>query len=372
MATTMATGTADTALSFTRLPHPAPVPGATRAEVLADPGFGKAFSDHMVVIEWDEGRGWHDATVGPRGPLTLDPATAVLHYAQEIFEGLKAYRLSDGGMALFRPEANAARFNASARRLAMPELPEEAFVEACRQLVLADREWFPTIEGGSLYLRPFMIATEAFLGVRPARSFKFLVIASPAGNYFKSGAPAVSIWLSADYTRAAPGGTGAAKCGGNYAASLVPQAEAIANGHDQVVFLDAAERKWIEELGGMNLFFVFDDGTLVTPPLGGTILPGITRDSLIALARDEGLTVREERYAFDDWKADAQSGKLVETFACGTAAVVTAVGKVAGHFGEFAVGSGGPGQLTQKMRQKLVSIQRGEAADPHGWVKRLG
>lgn len=364
--------TADTALSFTRLPHPAPVPGATRDQALVDPGFGKLFSDHMVSIDWDEGLGWHDATIGPRGPLSLDPATAVLHYAQEIFEGLKAYRLADGSMALFRPEANAARFNASAARLAMPALPEELFVEACRQLVLTDRDWFPSVEGGSLYLRPFMFATEAFLGVRPAKSYKFLVIASPAGNYFKSGAPAVSIWLSDEYTRAAPGGTGAAKCGGNYAASLVPQAEAIAKGHDQVVFLDAAERKWIEELGGMNLFFVFDDGRMITPPLGGTILPGITRDSLIALAREEGLDVREERYAFEDWKADAQSGKLVETFACGTAAVVTAVGKVSGRFGEFTVGSGGPGQLTQKMRQKLVSIQRGEAADPHGWVKRLG
>ncbi|WP_338467761.1 branched-chain amino acid aminotransferase [Novosphingobium sp. ZN18A2] len=364
--------TADTALSFTRMPHPAPVPDARRIEALANPGFGTLFSDHMVSIDWDDGRGWHDATVGPRGPLTLDPATAVLHYAQEIFEGLKAYRLADGAMALFRPEANAARFNASAARLAMPALPEETFVEACRQLVLTDREWFPSVEGGSLYLRPFMFATEAFLGVRPAKSYKFMVIASPAGNYFKSGAPAVSIWLAEDYTRAAPGGTGAAKCGGNYAASLVPQAEAIAKGHDQVVFLDAAERKWIEELGGMNLFFVFDDGSMVTPPLGGTILPGITRDSLIRLAREEGLTVREERYAFEDWKADAQSGRLVETFACGTAAVVTAVGRVAGHFGEFTIGSGGPGQLTQKMRNRLVAIQRGEAADPDGWVKRLG
>ena len=261
--------------------------------MLADPGFGVAFSDHMVTIEWTEGRGWHDARVGPYGPITLDPATAVLHYAQEIFEGLKAYQRADGSIALFRPEANAARFNASARRLAMPELPEDLFLESVRQLVLADRDWFPTVEGGSLYLRPFMFATEAFLGVRPAKQFKYMVIASPAGNYFKSGAPAVSIWVS-DYSRAAPGGTGAAKCGGNYAASLVPQAEAIARGHDQVVFLDAEEHKWIEELGGMNLYFVFDDGTLLTPPLTGTILPGITRDSLLTLAREEGLTVREE------------------------------------------------------------------------------
>jgi branched-chain amino acid aminotransferase len=281
---------ADTGLDLTRIAHPAPVPAATRADILANPGFGTNFSDHMVSIEWTEGQGWHDAILGPRQPIPLDPAAAVLHYAQEIFEGLKAYRQIDGGIALFRPEANAARFNLSAERLAMPALPENIFVDSVRALVEADREWFPGVEGGSLYLRPFMIATEAFLGVRPAKRYKFLVIASPAGNYFKSGAPAVSIWVS-EYTRAAPGGTGAAKCGGNYAASLVPQGEAIARGHDQVVFLDAAERKWIEELGGMNLYFAFDDGTLLTPALTGTILPGITRDSILTLAREEGLTV---------------------------------------------------------------------------------
>ena len=358
---------ADAPIAFTHLPHPAPTPADVRAGVLANPGFGTNFSDHMVVIEWSEAAGWHDATLGPRGPIALDPAAAVLHYAQEIFEGLKAYKQADGSLALFRPQANAARFNASARRLAMPELPEETFVEAVRQLVDADRDWVPAMDGASLYLRPFMIATEAFLGVRPAKAYKFIVIASPAGNYFKSGAPAVSIWVS-DYTRAAPGGTGAAKCGGNYAASLVPQAEAIERGHDQVVFLDAAEHKWIEELGGMNLYFVFDDGTLVTPALTGTILPGITRDSLLTLAREEGLTVREDRYSIDQWRADAASGRLVETFACGTAAVITPVGKVCGRDGEFTIGSGGPGQLTQKLKARLVAIQRGEAPDSHGWM----
>ena len=361
---------ADTSPSFTRLPHPAPVAAATRDALLADPGFGKVFSDHMISIEWDEGRGWHDATIGPRAPIALDPAAAVLHYAQEIFEGLKAYRLADGGMAMFRPEANAARFNASARRLAMPELPEDLFVASCETLVRTDRDWFPTVEGGSLYLRPFMFASEAFLGVRPAKQYRYLVIASPAGNYFKSGAPAVSIWVS-DYTRAAPGGTGAAKCGGNYAASLVPTAEAFERGHDQVLFLDAAEHRWIEELGGMNLFFVFADGSIITPPLTGTILPGITRESLLKLAAEEGLSVREEKYSLDQWRADAASGHLLEAFACGTAAVVTPVGKVAGRDGEFTIGTGGPGQLTQKLRSKLVAIQRGDAPDPHGWVKRI-
>ena len=362
---------ATTASTFTALPHPAPVSAEARAAILANPGFGTHFSDHMVCVEWTEGEGWHSATIGPRVPIALDPAAAVLHYAQEIFEGMKAYVQADGGIALFRPEANAARFNASARRLAMPELPEALFVEAVRALVLADRDWIPAGEGASLYLRPFMIATEAFLGVRPAKQYKFLVIASPAGNYFKSGAPAVSIWVS-DYTRAAPGGTGAAKCGGNYAASLVPQAEALARGHDQVVFLDAAEHRWIEELGGMNLFFVFDDGSLITPPLSGTILPGITRDALLALAREEGLTVREERYSIDQWRADAESGRLVETFACGTAAVVTPVGRVSGRDGDFTIGSGGPGQTTARLKERLVSIQRGSAPDPHGWVQRVG
>ncbi|KPH59529.1 branched-chain amino acid aminotransferase [Novosphingobium aerophilum] len=361
---------ADAGLTFTTLPHPSPASAEQREAVLANPGFGTNFSDHMVVIEWTEGQGWHDAVIGPRQPIALDPAAAVLHYAQEIFEGLKAYVQTDGSVALFRPEANAARFNQSAQRLAMPELPEALFVEAIERLVKIDRSWIPDGEGASLYLRPFMIATEAFLGVRPAKQYKFIVIASPAGNYFKSGAPAVSIWVS-DYTRAAPGGTGAAKCGGNYAASLVPQAEAIARGHDQVVFLDAAEHKWIEELGGMNLYFVFEDGTLLTPALTGTILPGITRDSLLQLAREEGLKVEEGKYSLDQWRDDANSGKLIETFACGTAAVVTSVGKVSGRDGEFTIGSGGPGQLTAKLKNRLVSIQRGEAADTHGWIRKV-
>ncbi len=363
---------AEAGLEFITQPLASPLGADERTAVLANPGFGTSFSEHMVTIEWSEARGWHDAVVGPRQPIALDPAAAVLHYAQEIFEGLKAYRHPDGSIALFRPYENAARFNRSAARLAMPELPEDIFVESIRRLVESDREWMPTVEGGSLYLRPFMFASEVFLGVRPAKEYKYVVIASPAGNYFKSGAPAVSIWVSEDYTRAAPGGTGAAKCGGNYAASLVPQAEAIAKGHDQVVFLDAVENKWIEELGGMNLYFVFEDGTLLTPPTSGTILPGITRDSLLTLARDEGLTVREERYSIDEWRDDATSGKLVECFACGTAAVVTPVGRVAGRDGEFTIGSGGAGQITSKLKDKLVAIQRGEAPDPHGWVLKLG
>jgi branched-chain amino acid aminotransferase len=360
------------ALPFTIEPHPAPVPADERATRLADPGFGRCFTDHMAIVRYSAERGWHDARITARGPLSLDPAAAVLHYAQEIFEGLKAYRLADGGMALFRPDRNAARFNASAQRMAMPELPEGLFIDSCKALVAADAAWFPPVEGGSIYLRPFMFASEVFLGVKPASEYLYLVIATAAGNYFKSGAPAVKLLVSEADTRAAPGGTGAAKCGGNYAASLRAQADAIARGFDQVVFLDAAERRWIEELGGMNLFFVFADGSLLTPPLDGTILPGITRDSLLTIAREEGLVVREERYAIDQWRSDAQSGQLVESFACGTAAVVTPVGSVTGHDYAFTIGTGGPGQLTQRLRQRLVDIQRGQAPDPYGWVQRIG
>lgn len=358
-------------LTFDFEANAAPVEANERSRILENPGFGKVFTDHMAMVRWSDVKGWHDAKITARGPLSLDPATAVLHYAQEIFEGLKAYRMEDGGTALFRPLENARRFRESAQRMAMPELPDDLFVGSIEALVKADRDWIPQIEGGSLYLRPFMFASEVFLGVKPAAEYLYLVIASPAGAYFKSGAPAVSIWVSDHYTRAAPGGTGAAKCGGNYAASLVAQAEAIREGCDQVVFLDAAERRWVEELGGMNLFFVFDDGSITTPPLG-TILPGITRESILTLAREQGIAVREAPYAIDQWKADAQSGKLVETFACGTAAVVTPVGKVKGRDGEFTIGSGGPGQVTQALKAKLTAIQRGEAPDAHGWVHRFG
>ena len=359
-------------LSFAVNRRQDPVPVAERAKLLADPGFGRVFTDHMAMIRYTEGKGWHSAEIAARKPLMLDPAAAVLHYAQEIFEGMKAYRLADGQLALFRPDANARRFQQSARRLAMPELSEELFIASVRELVTLDRDWFPSVEGGSLYIRPFMIASEPFLGVRPAHEYLYLVILSPVGGYFKAGAPAVSIWVSQDYTRAAPGGTGAAKCGGNYASSLVAQVEATKHGCDQVVFLDAAEHKWLEELGGMNVFLAFNDGTLQTPPLTGSILPGITRDSVMTLARSEGLDVREKPYSIDQWRADAHSGRLIEAFACGTAAVVTPIGRVASPDGEFKIGAGGPGQLTMRLKQRLVDIQRGVALDPHGWVQRIG
>ncbi|WP_174297386.1 branched-chain amino acid aminotransferase [Sphingomonas bacterium] len=353
-------------------PHASPVPASERDAALLDPGFGQVFTDHMAVIRYSRERGWHEPAVRARAPLTMDPASAVLHYAQEIFEGLKAYRLADGGVALFRADANARRFRGSARRLAMPELPEELFLESCRALVRTDADWIPSGPDGALYLRPFAIASEVFLGVKPSADYLYMVIASSVGAYWKKGAaPAISIWVSQTYTRAAGGGTGEAKCGGNYAASLAAQAEAMRQGCEQVVFLDAVERRWVEELGGMNIFFVFDDGSLLTPPLTGTILPGITRDSLIALARGRGLVVREEPYAFDQWRSDAASGRLREVFACGTAAVVTPVGTVKSGGGDFEIGGGGPGQTTQALRAALVDLQRGAAPDPHGWLERL-
>ena len=357
-------------LQFARHLHPTPLPADQRAALLKNPGFGRVFTDHMVSVRYHESKGWHDAKIEPRAPIPMDPAAAVLHYAQEIFEGLKAYRTADGGATLFRPEENARRFQQSAERLAMPVLPESVFLEACDLLVKTDRAWIPDGDG-SLYLRPFMFANEVFLGVKPSSDYLFLVIASSVGAYFNTDAPAVSVWVSTEYTRAAPGGTGAAKCGGNYAASLLAQAEATRHGCDQVVFLDAVEQRWVEELGGMNVFFVFDDGSLSTPPLGGTILPGITRSSLITLAKDKGIKVREERYSIDQWRADAGTGRLREAFACGTAAVVTPIGTVRGKNGEFRIGNGGAGLRTEELKAALVGIQRGRAADPHGWIHKV-
>ncbi|PLC12516.1 branched chain amino acid aminotransferase [Kocuria flava] len=353
-----------------------PVPEEVRAAILADPGFGTNFTDHMVKIDWfgdvvaGTGR-WNDPRIEPYGPLVLDPAAAVLHYGQEIFEGLKAYRHADGSVWAFRPEANAARLNRSARRLALPELPEQLFLDSLRELVAVDEQWVPDGEGESLYLRPFMIATEAFLGVRPSRQVLYSVIASPAGNYFGGPVQPVDIWLSRDWARAGRGGTGAAKCGGNYAASLIAQIEGEAHGCQQVLFLDRDRGDAVEELGGMNVFFVHDDGTLVTPELTGTILEGVTRSSILQLARDRGLTVEERRFTLDEWREGWRSGRITEAFACGTAAVITPIGRLVSTEGTIGDDDARPGPVTMDIRRQLLEIQTGRAEDPHGWLTRL-
>ncbi|MGH3449534.1 MAG: branched-chain amino acid aminotransferase [Haloechinothrix sp.] len=365
-----------TSLPFTHIPNPSPATPERVAEVLANPGFGTHFTDHMVTVRWEAEHGWHGAAVEPYAPMTLDPATSVLHYGQAIFEGLKAYRQPGGAIASFRPDQNAARFRRSAKRLAIPELPEAVFLDSLRELIAVDGRWVPAEEGESLYLRPFIISTEAGLGVnRPANSYLYTVIGSPAGSYFAGGVKPVSLWLSTEYSRAAPGGTGFAKCAGNYAASFVAQAQAVEQGCDQVAYLDAATHEWVEELGGMNLFFVLgsgDDAHIVTPELTGTLLPGVTRDSLLTLCRDFGLTVEERRISAEEWEKTAISGELTEVFACGTAAVITPVGRVKHTGGEFLINGGNPGELTMRLREGLTGIQTGKAADPHGWMHPLG
>jgi branched-chain amino acid aminotransferase len=349
-------------------------PATERTGILADPGFGRHFTDSMFVARYEAGRGWYDARLTQYAPLQLDPGTAALHYAQSIFEGLKAYAQPDGSVATFRPEANAARFIRGAKRLAMPPVPEEAFLAAVDALVDADRDWVPTGPDQTLYLRPYQLASEPFLGVRPAHEYLFLVIASPAGAYFPRGVQPVSVYLSEDYIRAAPGGTGEVKCAGNYAASLLAQEQAIDAGCDQVVWLDAHEKRYVEEMGGMNLFFVLgsgEDAELVTPELTGTLLPGITRDSLITLARERGHTVTERRFSVDEWRQGVADGTVTETFACGTAAVITPVGEVKARTGDFTVGDGTPGPIAMGLREALLDIQHGRVPDTHGWLHRV-
>lgn len=365
---------ASQSLMFQTLRSESPTSAEEREAVLADPGFGKHFTDHMVDICWSERGGWHRPRVQPYGPIALDPSAAVLHYGQEIFEGLKAYRHADGGIWSFRPDANARRLQRSARRMALPELPTEHFLESIRRLIAVDGDWVPSAPETSLYLRPFMFAKEAFLGVRPANKVNYYVIASPAGAYFSGGVSPVSIWLSTEYSRAGKGGTGAAKTGGNYAASLVAQAEAAEHGCQQVLFLDSVEGVYLEELGGMNIVLVTKDGTLITPH-SDSILEGITRDSILQLAEDRGHRVERRPVALQEWRDGVASGEIVEAFACGTAAVVTPIGLLKGVVdGEsFEVGSADavPGELTMSLRQELTDIQYGRRPDPHGWMLRL-
>ena len=346
-----------------------------RAEILANPGFAKFPTDHMVHATWTADEGWHDAELVPYGPLSFDPATNFLHYGQSIFEGLKAYRYTDGSIKTFRPFRNAARFAASARRLAMAELPDELFVGSIEALVRQDSAWVPSEAEKSLYLRPFMLGTEVGLGVRPSAQYDYYLIAAPAGAYFPQGIKPVSVWISDDYVRAAIGGTGEAKCAGNYAASLIAQAEAATHDCDQVVWLDSVERKWIEEMGGMNLYFVFgtgDSARIVTPRLTGSLLPGITRESLLTVASDLGIRAEEGQISVDEWREGSESGEITEVFACGTAAVITPVGHVKSRAsGTWDISSGGTGVVTMRLRQALLDIQTGATPDRHNWLHTI-
>ena len=366
-------------ITFAIHPSTGLVPVARRAELLASPGFGRIFTDHMVTIDWREGVGWHDGQLRPYGPFSVDPASAVLHYAQEIFEGLKAYRQASGAVVIFRPMANAARFNRSAARMSMPGLPEDAFVRALELLVTQDRDWVPATaaQGGeeSLYLRPFMFASHVGLGItKPSDSYTFAVIASPAATYFARTGQPVAVWLAESYTRAARGGTGEAKTGGNYAGAFAGQLEAVEHGCEQVVWLDAIEHQWVEEMGGMNLFFVHGSGSsarITTPPLTGTLLPGVTRDSLLTLAPDLGIPAEERPISVTQWRAGCESGEITEVFACGTAAVITPVGTVRAATGGWPIGDGLPGPVTMHLRKQLLGIQFGQLPDPYGWVHKV-
>ena len=359
-------------MEFKVTKNPNPTPDAEREQIIANPTFGTHFTDHQVVVVWEKDKGWHSHQVIPYGPILMDPSAAVLHYGQEIFEGIKAYRHKDGSIWTFRPEMNAKRLQKSAHRMALPELPIETFVESLRQLIAVDGAWVPTQDGEkTLYFRPFEIAAENFLGVRAAHRAEYRVIASPVGPYFTGGIKPVSIWIALDSARAGKHGTGEAKTGGNYAASLLAQNEGYENGCSQVVFLDAESATYIEELGGMNLFFVFKDGSVVTPALDGTILHGITRDSVITLLKDRGHKVEERKFSLDELRNAAKSGDLVEVFACGTAAVVTPVGSLKSRKEEIEIGGGEPGALTVSIREELTSIQYGNLPDKHGWLVKL-
>jgi branched-chain amino acid aminotransferase len=353
--------------------NPNRTPDAEREAIIANPTFGTHFTDHQVVIVWEKDRGWHSPQVVPYGPILMDPSSAVLHYGQEIFEGIKAYRHEDGSIWTFRPQENATRLQNSARRMALPELPAELFIESLRQLIEVDGAWVPDPSNEkTLYFRPFEIAAENFLGVRAAHRAEFRVIASPVGPYFTGGIKPIAIWIAHGLARAGKHGTGEAKTGGNYAASLQAQQIAYANGCSQVLFLDAETGSYIEELGGMNLFFVYADGRVATPSLDGTILRGITRGALIQLLRDRGHQVEERKISLAEVSEAIEAGDIVEVFACGTAAVITPIGILRSERENMEIANNQPGALTVSLREELTGIQYGKLADRYGWMHRLG
>ena len=336
----------------------------------ANLGFGKIFTDHMFIMNYTEGKGWYDARIEPYGNLSFAPSCMVFHYGQEMFEGLKAYMGADGKPRLFRPDMNAKRTNATNKRLCIPELPEEDFVQAVSELVKVDADWIPTAPGTSLYIRPFIIATDEFLGVAPSKNYLFIIILSPSGAYYASGLAPVGIWIEDDYVRAVKGGMGFAKTGGNYAASLAAQVKAHDDGYSQVLWLDGVERKYIEEVGAMNIFFKID-GKIVTPMLNGSILPGITRDSVITLCKSWGLEVEERKISVDELLEAQKNGKLEECFGTGTAAVISPVGKLRYKDDVMEIGGGTIGEISQKLYDTVTGIQWGVKDDPFGWVTVL-
>ncbi|MGN1444042.1 MAG: branched-chain amino acid aminotransferase [Acutalibacteraceae bacterium] len=329
-------------------------------------GFGHIFTDHMFVMNYTEGKGWHDPRIVPYGEISIEPSAMVFHYGQSMFEGMKAYRGKDDTIYLFRPDMNAKRANQSNQRLCIPEIPEDMFVEAVKAVVDVDRDWVPSDPGTSLYIRPFVIATDAFLGVAPSKTYLFMVILSPSGAYYESGLEPVGIWIEDEYVRAVKGGMGFAKTGGNYAASLIAQVKAHDSGYSQVLWLDGVERKYIEEVGAMNICFKIS-GKVVTPMLNGSILPGITRNSILQVCRDWGYEVEERRISVDELVAAAKDGTLEEVFGTGTAAVVSPVNKLRYEDDVMNIGDGSIGELTQKLYDELTGIQWGEREDTRGW-----
>ena len=333
-------------------------------------GFGNYFTDHMFMMDYTEGTGWHDARIVPYASIPMDPATMVLHYAQETFEGLKAYRDPNGNITLFRPEMNARRMINSNRRICMAELPEEMFVEAVEAIVKYEQDWIPTAKDTSLYIRPFMFASEAGVGVHPAKTYTFIIILSPVGNYYPEGVNPVKIWVEDEYVRAVKGGTGFTKCGGNYAASIAAQVKAESHGYTQVLWLDGVHRKYVEEVGTMNVMFVID-GKVVTAPLEGSVLPGVTRDSIIHILKDWGYEVEERELSIDELMAAGRNGKLTEAFGTGTAAVISPVGQLYYKGEEVIINDFKTGDLTQKLYDTLTGIQWGRLEDKYGWVRHI-
>ncbi|MDD7266714.1 MAG: branched-chain amino acid aminotransferase [Lachnospiraceae bacterium] len=329
--------------------------------------FGTIFTDHMFICDYTEGEGWINPRVEPYHALTLEPSAMVFHYGQEMFEGLKAYRAEDGRILLFRPDMNAKRAANSNRRLCIPQIPEELFVEAVKAVVAVDRDWVPNREGTSLYIRPFVIATDPFLGVRPSHTYQFIIILSPVGAYYPEGLNPVKIWIEDDYVRAVRGGIGETKTGGNYVASMAAQVKAHEEGYSQVLWLDGVERTYIEEVGAMNIFFKIN-GTIVTPQLTGSILPGVTRDSVLTLCREWGYPVEERRIGYPELMEAAENGALEEVWGTGTAAVISPVGVLRHQERVMTIGDGGIGELSGRLYRTITGLQTGRLPDDHGWV----